>query len=236
MTSLERMKQDNEKQILKVVHENPGIYRKLVAKETNLASQTVTNLVTEMLDKKLIVESYNKADGRGRVPISLSLNYRELYMLTVNLELDWVSVYMHALDETILASTRVKLTGEGSIIQILKEQIAVVMQTAGEGYQLQALVISVCGVVNEDTGTVVLAQSLNLYNCNLAEQFSYLGIPVLIRNDVNLIAAYEKIVCKEDMNFMVSNLYIGIGSAFVLGSRSLKSSNNVAGELGHVTV
>lgn len=236
MTSLERMKQDNEKLILKVVHENPGIYRKLVAKETNLASQTVTNLVTEMLDKKLIVESYNKAEGRGRVPISLSLNYSELYILTINLELDWVSVYLHALDETVLASERVKLTGEEDIIELLKEQIVAVRRKAGGEYQLQAVVISVCGVVNEDTGTVVLAQVLKLYDCNLAEHFSYLGVPVLIRNDVNLVASYEKIVCKEDMNFMVAKLDIGIGSAFVLGSRNLKSSNNVAGELGHVTV
>ena len=33
MTSAQRMKQENEKRILQAVWENPGIYRKLVAKK-----------------------------------------------------------------------------------------------------------------------------------------------------------------------------------------------------------
>jgi len=92
------------------------------------------------------------------------------------------------------------------------------------------------GVVNEDTGTVVFARHLRFYDYNLAERFAYLGVPVLVRNDANIIASYEKCVCKDDMNFMVAKLDHGIGSAFVLGTMNLKSTNNVAGELGHVTV
>lgn len=61
-------------------------------------------------------------------------------------------------------------------------------------------------------------------------------MPVLVRNDVNLIACYEKADCQDDMNFMVAKIDSGIGSAFVLGSHTLKSANSVAGELGHVTV
>lgn len=236
MTSLERLKQDNEKLILKVIHQNPGIYRKLVAKETNLASQTVTNLVTEMLDKKRIVETYNKADGRGRVPISLKMNYGELYLLTINLELDWISIYLHSLDETIIASDRVRVPKQGDIARLLEERIAVVLNEAGADYQLQAVVISVVGVVNEDKGTVVYARELNFFDYDLAERFSYLGVPVLVRNDANLIASYEKCVNKGSTNFMVAKLDHGIGSAFVLGSMCLKGSNNIAGELGHVTV
>ena len=236
MTSLERMKQDNEKRILKVVYEEPGIYRKMVAKRTDLSSQAVTNLVSELLEKKLLLESSNRAEGRGRVPVSLHLNYAKIFIMTVDLELNQRSVYLHALDHTILASDVTRLWGSETITEYLKQRIAVVMQKAGAGCQIQALVIGIAGVVNEDTGIVVEAQKLHLHNVNMKEEFAYLGVPVLVRNDVNLIAAYEKTVCKEDMNFMVAKIDIGIGSSIVVGSRVLKSTNNVAGELGHVSV
>lgn len=236
MTSAERMKQENEKKILKTVYEEPGICRKEVAKRNGLSSQAVTNQVTELLEKKLLVETRNKAEGRGRVPISLQLNYSCLYLITVRLELRMMEIWLHALDLTVLAKEEMVLTEKEDIVSCLREKITLILQKMRGGEAVQALVISVAGVVNETTGVVVQAEKLHLSNCNLKESLAEFGIPVLVRNDVNLIAAYEKTECQEDMNFMVAKLDVGIGSAFSLSNAVLKSTNNVAGELGHVTV
>ena len=80
MTSPERMRLENEKKILQVVHENPGIYRKLVAEKVDLSSQIVTNLVTQLIQKKLLRERMLKTEVRGRAPMSLEMNYSGLYM------------------------------------------------------------------------------------------------------------------------------------------------------------
>ena len=68
MTSAQRMKQENEKRILQTVWENPGIYRKLVAKKTKLSSQAVTNQVNELVKKNLLLEYSQKTTGKGRAP------------------------------------------------------------------------------------------------------------------------------------------------------------------------
>lgn len=235
-TSLDRMKKKNEKNVLRVVHENPGIYRKLIAARTDLASQTVTNLVTELIDKKVLLEYSLSPGSRGRSPLCLTINYSGFYIMTAEITLRHISVYLHSLDEKVLAQKRLRLPKHQDALSCLKEMINQVKGQAGRAQRIQALVVSVTGVVNENTGTVLQAEKLGWYNLNLEKELSYLDIPVLVRNDVNLTACYEKARHKNDMNFMVAKIDIGIGSAFVLDSRVLGSTNSVAGELGHISV
>lgn len=235
MTSPDRMKLENEKRVLRVVHEHPGIYRKLIAVETDLSSQTVTNLVTELIHRKILLEHSLSPGIRGRNPVSLTLNYGGFYIITAEVTIEKVDVYLHTAAE-VVSVDETPLEGNEDVLQCLREAIARVGKKAESFERVQALVISVTGVVNENTGTVVEAEKLHWYQVNLAEEFSYLKLPVFVRNDVNLPACYEKAYCQDDMNFMVAKIDIGIGSSFVLGSRALKSANSVAGELGHVTI
>lgn len=235
-TSLDRMKKKNEKNVLRVVRDNPGIYRKLIAAKTDLASQTVTNLVTELVDKKVLLE-YSVAPGaRGRTPLSLVINYGNFYIMTAEITLRHIGVYLHSLDEKVLESERRRLPKDQSTLQCLKDMIDSIRSKNPHSDRIQALVVSVTGVVNENTGTVVQAERLGWHNLNLEKELSYLNVPVLVRNDVNLVACYEKVEHKGDMNFMVAKIDVGIGSAFVLNSMVLGSTNSVAGELGHISV
>ncbi len=236
MTSLDRMKKENEKNILRVVHENPGIYRKLIATKTGLSSQTITNLVTEMLEKNLLLE-YAQAPGtRGRTPLSLRINYGSFYLVTAEVTSRRLLVCLHSLDETAVACEECRLQKGEEALRRLKELLERVCGQALQTQRVQALVVSVTGVVNEETGTVVQAETLNWRSLNLREELSYLGYPVMVCNDVNLIAYYEKARHQGEMNFMVAKLDAGIGASFVLGSRVLRTANNAVGELGHVTV
>ena len=236
MTSAQRMKQENEKRILQAVWENPGIYRKLVAKKTNLSSQAVTNQVNELVQKNLLLEYSQKTTGKGRAPISLALNYKGIYLLTIDVSLNHMNVFLHNLHGEIVVSAMLHLTGKEDSLQCLKELIKRVMDQAGEEYIIQAVVISVAGVVKEDAKIVVSAEKIHWQNMDLVTALEYLNVPVIVRNDVNFIAAYERQNYPEDMSFMIVKLDIGIGSAFVLNSGSLKTSSKVAGELGHVTI
>ena len=235
LTSPDRMKLINEKNILKIVHENPGIYRKLIAEKTNLSSQTVTNLVTELVERRVLLEYAPSLGIKGRNPVSLSVNYSGFYMITADINIGRVAVYVNALDETVIASEERPVGQKTDVLDVLKEMIGRVLERAGTVTTILACAISVTGVVNEDKGIVVEAGKLNWYNLDLAGELSYLGVPVLVRNDANMFAYYEKSQFPADLNFMIAKIDVGIGSAFVLGGRVLESTNNVAGELGHVT-
>ena len=236
MTSAQRMKQENEKRILQAVWENPGIYRKLVAKKTNLSSQAVTNQVNELVQKNLLLEYSQKTTGKGRAPISLALNYKGIYLLTVDVSLNHMNVFLHNLDGDIVISAMLHLTGKEDSLQCLKDLIKRVLDQAGDEYLIQAIVISVAGVVKEDARIVVSAEKIHWQDMDLVSALEYLNIPVIVRNDVNFIAAYERQHYPEDISFMIVKLDIGIGASFVLNSSSLKTTSKVAGELGHVSI
>ena len=236
MTSAQRMKQENEKRILQVVWENPGIYRKLVAKKTNLSSQAVTNQVNELIQKNLLLEYSQKTTGKGRAPISLALNYKGIYLLTVDVSLNHMNVFLHNLYGDIVTSDHLHLTGNEDSLQCLKELIRDVLDKAGSTYIVQAVVISVAGVVKEDARIVVSAEKIHWQDMDLVTALEDLDIPVIVRNDVNFIAAYERQNYPEDVSFMIVKLDVGIGSSFVLNSSSLKTSSKVSGELGHVSI
>ena len=236
MTSAQRMKQENEKRILQTVWENPGIYRKLVAKKTKLSSQAVTNQVNELVQKNLLLEYSQKTTGKGRAPISLALNYKGIYLLTVDVSLNHMNVFLHNLDGDIVISAMLHLTGREDSLQCLKDLIKRVKDQAGEEYVIQAVVISVAGVVKEDARIVVSAEKIHWQDMDLVDALGYLNMPVIVRNDVNFIAAYERQHYPEDVSFMIVKLDIGIGSSFVLNSNSLKTTSKVSGELGHVSI
>ena len=236
MTSAQRMKQENEKRILQTVWENPGIYRKLVAKKTKLSSQAVTNQVNELVQKNLLLEYSKKTTGKGRAPISLALNYKGIYLLTVDVSLSHMNVFLHNLEGDIVISAMLHLTGKEDSLQCLKDLIKRVMDQAGEEYVIQAIVISVAGVVKEDARIVVSAEKIHWQDMDLVSALEYLDMPVIVRNDVNFIAAYERQNYPEDVSFMIVKLDIGIGSSFVLNSNSLKTTSKVSGELGHVSI
>lgn len=236
MTSAQRMKQENEKRILQTVWENPGIYRKLVAKKTKLSSQAVTNQVNELIQKNLLLEYSQKTTGKGRTPISLALNYKGIHLLTVDVSLNHMNVFLHNLEGDIVISAMLHLTGKEDSLQCLKDLIKRVMDQAGEEYVIQAIVISVAGVVKEDARIVVSAEKIHWQDMDLVKALEYLDMPVIVRNDVNFIAAYERKHYPEDVSFMIVKLDIGIGSSFVLNSNSLKTTSKVSGELGHVSI
>ncbi len=236
MTSAQRMKQENEKRILQTVWENPGIYRKLVAKKTNLSSQAVTNQVSELVQKNILLEYTKKTTGKGRAPIALMLNNKGIYLLTIDVSLRYIHVFLHNLDGDIVISSNLQLTGREDSLQCLKNLIKRVKDQAGEECILQAVVISVAGVVKEDARIVVSAEKIHWQDLDLVKELAYLELPVIVRNDVNFIAAYERQNYPEDVSFMIVKLDVGIGASFVLNSNSLNMTSKISGELGHVSI
>ena len=167
MTSAQRMKQENEKRILQTVWENPGIYRKLVAKKTKLSSQAVTNQVNELVQKNLLLEYSQKTTGKGRAPISLALNYKGIYLLTVDVSLNHMNVFLHNLDGDIVISAMLHLTGREDSLQCLKDLIKQVKDQAGEEYVIPNTV--------QQISANAFSTSLNLKKVTIPDSVEMIG-------------------------------------------------------------
>jgi predicted NBD/HSP70 family sugar kinase len=230
------MKIQNTRSILKTIHDEKGIYRKVIAKRTNLASQTITNIVKELVDKKILTEYGAVQKKKGRNPTSLNINYGGFYAVTVAVTVQKLSVFLHALDGEVLDCRETIIERDMDVLNELKEILNDIKERYYLQKRIQVIMISVEGIVNETIGTVIEAKDIHWHNVDLVKELEFLKIPVFVRNDVNLIAHYEKINHKEDINFMVIKIDKGIGSALVVDRHVVRSTNSVAGEFGHVTV
>lgn len=226
--SADLMRKQNARSILRVIHEERGIYRKNVAIQTNLAAQTVTNIITVRIDQGIVLEQPMNIAGKGRNPFALQINYGGFYIVSVQITNFFIEVYLNSLDGGVRYQKYYEIARQRDAFAILKNAVSEVMATFKDIYTVSAIVISEAGIVIED-------YTLGWQGLNLREALREFGTPVLVLNDVNIIAHYENSQQKEPSNFMIVKIGNGVGSALVLDGRVIYSSNHVSGEFGHVT-
>lgn len=226
--SADLMRKQNARSILRAIHEERGIYRKNVAIQTNLAAQTVTNIITVRIDQGIVLEQPMNIAGKGRNPFALQINYGGFYIVSVQITNFFIEVYLNSLDGGVRYQKYYEIARQRDAFAILKNAVSEVMATFKDIYTVSAIVISEAGIVIED-------YTLGWQGLNLREALREFGTPVLVLNDVNIIAHYENSQQKEPSNFMIVKIGNGVGSALVLDGRVIYSSNHVSGEFGHVT-
>lgn len=236
LKSADLMRVQNARKILKTIHVEKGIYRKMLAARTNLAAQTVTNIITILIDKGIVLEQPLNTSGKGRNPFSLEINYSGFYIISIKAEGCFMEVYLNGLDGKVYFQEGVQISQDKDALAILKGLLHNLYEKCGSQYKASAVVISVTGIVNEKEAVVIESEGLNWHQFSIAGELAYLNIPVFVLNDVNLIAHYENANQTDDMNFMLVRVDQGVGSAMVIDRHVVYSTNRVSGEFGHVKV
>jgi len=234
-TSADLMRKKNARSVLRVVHQEAGIFRKMLAERTNLAAQTVTNIITILIDHGIVLEQPLNISGKGRNPYALQINYAGFYIISVKITNFCIDVYLNSLDAKALYEQHYKMEETTDALAVLKNALNEVFIQYQDDITISAIIISEAGIVDERNGIVIEDYGLRWHYLNLREALAEYETPVLVLNDVNIIAHYENSIKEDNSNFMVVEIDNGVGSAMVLDGHVLYSSNRVAGEFGHVT-
>ena len=234
-TSADLMRKQNARSILQVIHNEKGIYRKMVAVRTNLAAQTVTNIITVLIDKGIVIENPLAICGKGRNPFALQINYAGFYIISVQISNFSIDIFFNNLESEVLYERHYEMDASSDALDVLKNAVSDIYDKYCKEYIISAVVISEAGIVDEKNGIVIEDYTLKWHNLNIRKELSFLEVPILVLNDVNIIAHYENSANKNNANFMVVKVDNGVGSALVLDNRVLYSSNRVSGEFGHIT-
>src|SRR6056297_1474624 len=72
--SFKNMKQLNQSNILSLIKDEEGISRAEIAEELGVSRATVTNIVKELIKKKIVRESREGESRGGRRPMLLDIN------------------------------------------------------------------------------------------------------------------------------------------------------------------
>ncbi|MEH1026703.1 ROK family transcriptional regulator [Micromonospora sp. DT68] len=201
-----------------------------LAEMTGLPAATVTVLVRELIAEGYLIERGPGAPTTGRPREMLEFNPRAELVAAVSLEPTRISCEIADSEGALIAHRTARFGGD-----VVETICGFVLDLVGDNLpSLRGVAIAVPGV--STNGAVRLAPSVGLVEAWPigASVQQRLGVPVVVDNDVNLMAAGE---CVAGAGADVANLLLvhvadGIGAGLVLDGKVRRGASGAAGEVG----
>lgn len=241
--SFQWMKLQNKSKILNMIRLQGPVSRAEMANLTGLTSPTVSNIVAELLESNIVVESELGESTGGRKPIMLRLNATGFYVLGVYAGVSKVKAVSASLDGTIQHRVILRIPKDPStedFLGIVKKALHQVIKETGANWEKYlGIGVGMHGLVDTEQGISIFAPNLKLRNIPLKslleEEFH---LPVEMENDVRALALGESWFGQGQgiANFICINIGSGLGAGIVLDYKLYEGSSFTAGEIGHTTI
>lgn len=241
--SFKWMKSLNRSLILNTIRTHGEVSRAEIAKITKLTPPTVTNIVSELLDNKLVIESDLGASTGGRRPIMLRINADAYHIVGVDIGIHRLRAVVTNLNADIKAAEKLALpprVDEAALICHLIDTVKLVLKKAGiSAGDLMGIGLGMHGLVDPAAGKAIFAPNFGLRDISLREPLEReFQVPVHVENDVVAFALGESWFGEgtDTGNFIAVNIGEGVGAGIVLNGQLYKGATYSAGEIGHTTV
>ena len=242
--NLSDVKKANRQLVYECIWSHKSVTMTDLAYVTHLSRPTITSLVQEMTADNLVIKSGYGTSNGGRNPVLYHANVNAAYAMGIDLEFPKVRMAISNLEcENICFSVRIYLkdADKDQVLQLMKQQIDDLLLESGiDKNRLLGVGIGVPGVIDYKNNYSVFFERINGWENVLIGDIiqEYIGKPVYICNDVNLISwAERKVAHLEDIKNM---LYIiirsGIGMAIWNDGSLMQGEMGNSGRIGHMTV
>lgn len=237
------MKSVNKSIILNKIRKFEPISRAQIAKDTKLTPPTVSSIVKELIDQQIVLESNRGQSMGGRKPTMLHINKTAFYILGVDAGPEQIECIVADLAGRIQARHSYTLdlpVTNDAFLSYLKECIhQVLRQTNKDIEEIMGIGVAMHGVVNVETGTSLFAPNLNLTHIPIKEMLEQeFHVMVKVENDARAMALGEAWFGGHgDLDSMVAvNLGRGVGAGIVTEGKLFHGAQDIAGEIGHMTI
>ncbi|WP_414684247.1 ROK family transcriptional regulator [Microbacterium sp.] len=214
-----------------------------LAHSTGLARSTIAARVDELMRMGLIAPLAESTSTGGRPPSRFALKPSARVVLAADIGASHATVAVADLAGTILAERSepmsVTLGPEPVLTWMLDTAATLLEQTGRDRNELVAIGIGVPGPVEHSTGQPVNPPIMPGWDRFDVPGWvrQHLEVPVLVDNDVNIMALGERATAwptTEDLVFV--KVATGIGAGVISGGMLLRGAQGVAGDIGHVHI
>ncbi|TDC46218.1 ROK family protein, partial [Micromonospora sp. KC207] len=228
--SRERSKEIKRLSVISTARQVRVLSRAELTELTGLSPATLTPLVRELIAEGYLIERGPGTSRAGRPRAMLEFNPRAELVAAVSLEPSRLTCEIADSDGTVVAHRTVRLTGD--IIDTICRSVP---ELAGDSLPaLRGVAIAAPGV--SSGGAVRLAPSVGLVEGRpIGEAVQrHLGVPVVVDNDVNLMAAGEHAAGagSDVADLLLLHVADGIGAGLVLDGQVRRGAGGAAGEVG----
>ncbi|MBD1381494.1 ROK family transcriptional regulator [Metabacillus arenae] len=235
------VKKNNKAIVFETILKHEPLSRADIAHRTGLNKATVSSLVNELIDEKLIYESGPGESSGGRRPVLLHFNKATGFSIGIDIGVNYVLGVLTDLRGNILAEKNETITDTSieNVLQVVDNIIRTFIQEAPNSrYEVIGIGIGVPGIV-DNHGKVLLAPNLGWENCTIKnkieEKFS---IPTIIVNEANAGAYGEKQfgAGQDFQDIIYVSAGIGIGAGLIVKNELYHGINGYSGEMGHMII
>lgn len=225
--------------VLRFVREHAPCSRADIAASTGLNKATVSSLVADLIDRRLVRETGLTENRVGRPATMLVLDGSPYAAIGLEINVDSVTAVAVDLAGERLLSWRRAFPGSVAGVAAIVRRVAGRM--AKEDRQILGLTVAVPGLVDEH-GVVRVAPDLGWRDTDvsgdLAKALRDPGFPIQADNDANLAALAELRFGPHggvsDLVYLTGEL--GVGAGIILDGRLRRGGRGYSGEIGHIQI
>ncbi|MET0860792.1 MAG: ROK family transcriptional regulator [Microbacterium sp.] len=230
-------------QLFQLLRDGVPRTRAELAKSTGLARSTIAARVDELMRMGLITPVADAVSTGGRPPSQFALNPAAKVVIAADIGASHATVAITDLTGGILAEHSEPLDvalGPAPVLTWLVEGATMLLERVGRDQtHVAAIGIGVPGPVEHSTGQPVnppIMPGWDRFDIPLW-MHQHLDVPVLVDNDVNIMALGERAVAWPAVeHLMFVKIATGIGAGLISGGALQRGAQGVAGDLGHVQV
>jgi len=227
--------------LLDLIRRRRCITRAGLASITGLARSTITQRVDQLIAKGLVNEVGEAASTGGRPPTMLGFNAASGVVLVADLGATHSRLAICDLDANPLAEISHDIDiadGPTKVLGWVQETFGALTEEAGRSSaDVRGIGIGVPGSVDFAAGRAVHPPIMPGWDgYPIRDRFvDGYGVPVLVDNDVNIMALGEFWVMDPRVDdFVFVKVGTGIGSGLILGGRLHRGARGAAGDIGHI--
>ncbi|HHW47091.1 MAG TPA: ROK family transcriptional regulator [Clostridiaceae bacterium] len=232
----------NRNLVLNYIKENAPVSRTDIWENTDLSRASVTQIIKQLIEHGYVYEKGTGESRGGRKPCYLEFNANVRNIIVYDWHLK--SLFLTDLNANIIYRKNVQFNGRISPDEF-SEMIA---EAVNETIEVQKLDIKkvigfglvIPGMIDPVNGNVILFVEQGWKNVNLKSMVeSKTGIETTLEMDSNMLALgeFKYGVGNEEKNFVLLDVEDdGIGFAFIINGECYRGSNNMNGEIGHVSL
>ncbi|WP_327001199.1 ROK family protein [Dactylosporangium sp. NBC_01737] len=236
----------NLSRTLRYIRANGPRSRAAIAAATGLHKTTVSSLVEELLNRRLLRETgFERSGTAGRPGRGVALS-PQLGAVGIEINVDYLAVHGCDLTGRTVVERRVAFDAhrrdvEGCLDDLADAADRTLTELAGHGVTPIGLTVAVPGLVDVARGVVVVAPNLRWREVPVVSRLAKGLDPALqvgVDNDANLAALAEHTwgVAAGTADLVYLTGSVGVGGGAITGGRLLRGADGFSGEIGHLPV
>lgn len=233
------IKHENAKLVIEKLIELRETSRIDLSRMTTLNKATISSIVSNLVDKNIVVETDRIIKTSGRSAKIFALNKNAGRIISIELLYDQVYGVVTNLYGQIMYELRKPVADPEfqPYLEVILESIdQLKANTHDSTYGLIGIGIGVYGILSKSK-KIKFATFNSWKDIDLKKIIEdYTGIETYVENEANISALGERLVYLDNENLISLNIGIGVGMGIIIDNKLYTGEDGYAGEIGHTIV